>query len=264
MKFTRRMVLIPEGLLDTLERKENIQTTPITKSIIRIDQKMDDILEDRMAPPDDKVAQYNQNLQRYLDVHEKNRAFVPTVKIQQELPTLPNDSNDSSEISQQNAVPEAPSTEHRLSEGEILDSVPKTTKALAKSMITRLKANKEHITWNDKGEITVNGHTIPGSNIIDLINDQLRERKNFDPTGWETFTESLSKINMPKYLMRNERRKSHIAQLQNTPTSTATPSVQKFSFPPTPPTTPRTSKIPVFRRTRTEKRFSDNWITLNK
>jgi len=258
MKFTRRMVLIPEGLLDTLERKENIQTTPITKSIIRIDQKMDDILEDRTTPPDDKVSQYNQNLQRYLDVHEKNRAFVPTVKIQQEPLPLPNDSSEPPQPS----IPDQETTTDRLSEGEILDSVPKASKTLAKSMITRLKANQEHITWNDKGEIAVNGHEIPGSNIIDLINDQLRDRKNFDPTGWETFTESLSKINMPKYLMRNERRKSHILQLHNSPSSSATPSTEKFSFPPTPPTTPRTSKIPTFRRSRTEKRFSDNWITL--
>lgn len=257
MKFTRRMVLIPEGLLDTLERKENIQTTPITKSIIRIDQKMDDILEDKTAQPDTKVAEYNQNLQRYLDVHEKNRAFVPTVKIQQEPVSQPTDGP--SEIPQQ-ASPENTPKEH-LSEGEILDAVPKTSKTLAKSMITRLKANSEHITWNDKGEITVNGHKIPGSNIIDLINDQLRDRKNFNPTGWETFSESLSKINMPKYLMRNERRKSHIAQVQSTPSTSAIPSTEKFSFPPTPPTTPRTSKIPTFRRTKTAKRFSDKWIT---
>ena len=257
MKFTRRMVLIPEGLLDTLERKENIQTTPITKSIIRIDQKMDDILEDKTAQPDAKVAEYNQNLQRYLDVQEKNRAFVPTVKIQQDPAPLPTDGT--SETPQQNNPEET--TAERLSEGEILDSVPKTSKTLAKSMINRLKANREHITWNDRGEITVNGHKIPGSNIIDLINDQLRDRKNFDPTGWETFTESLSKINMPKYLMRNERRKSHISQVQaDSPASAATPSTEKFSFPPTPPTTPRTSKIPTFKRTRTAKRFSDNWI----
>jgi len=256
MKFTRRMVLIPEGLLDTLERKENIQTTPLMKSIIRIDQKMDDILEDKNAPSDDKVAQYNQNLQRYLDVHEKNREFVPTVKIQQETPVP---TNADSAKSPQEIHSEEPTARERLSAEEIIDAVPKTSRTLAKSMITRLKANKEHITWNDKGEIAVNGHTIPGSNIIDLINDQLKGRKNFDPVGWETFTESLNKINMPKYLIRNERRKSHLTQVERSP---ETPSTEQFSFPPTPPSTPRTSssKVPSFRRIRTEKRFSNNWI----
>lgn len=80
MKFTRRMVLIPERLLDTLERKENIQTTPITKSIIRIDQQMDDILEDKTTPPDDKVTQYNQNLQSYLNVHKKTENLFLQLK----------------------------------------------------------------------------------------------------------------------------------------------------------------------------------------
>jgi len=142
MKFTRRMVLIPEGLLDTLERKENIQTTPLMKSIIRIDQKMDDILEDKNAPSDDKVAQYNQNLQRYLDVHEKNREFVPTVKIQQETPVPTN--VDSAESPQEIHSEELTARE-RLSAEEIIDAVPKTSRTLAKSMITRLKANKEHL-----------------------------------------------------------------------------------------------------------------------
>ena len=35
------------------------------------------------------------------------------------------------------------------------------------------------------------GQPIPGSNIIDLVNDVLRHRKGIEPTGWETFAEGL-------------------------------------------------------------------------
>ena len=50
------------------------------------------------------------------------------------------------------------------------------------------------------------GEIIPQSNISDLISDALRARKNFNPTGSKEFFRVLSKINMPKDLVRNEER----------------------------------------------------------
>ena len=50
------------------------------------------------------------------------------------------------------------------------------------------------------------GESIPQSNISDLISDALRARKNFNPTGSKEFFRVLSKINMPKDLVRNEKR----------------------------------------------------------
>ena len=50
------------------------------------------------------------------------------------------------------------------------------------------------------------GENIPQSNISDLISDALRARKNFNPTGSKEFFRVLSKINMPKDLVRNEGR----------------------------------------------------------
>ncbi len=48
--------------------------------------------------------------------------------------------------------------------------------------------------------------TIPQSNISDLISDALRARKNFNPTGSKELFRVLSKINMPKDLVRNQER----------------------------------------------------------
>lgn len=256
------MVLVPEEFMNMLERKENMQTAPMTKSMIRLDQKMDNILEDTKKPADDKATQYTQNLQRFLDVQEQKRDFIPTVKIHQESssPLITN----AQEIKKEEVMKseESPSeAKSPLSENEILESIPKNSRTLAKSMITRLKANREHVTWNNKGEVSVNGQPVTGSNIIDLVNDQLRARKDFNPKGWEQFTESLEKINMPKYLMRNEKRKSHITQLHKQVTPESTQGAENYAFPPTPPTTPRTSKIPTLRRAAKVKRFSDNWIT---
>ena len=50
-----------------------------------------------------------------------------------------------------------------------------------------------------------NRRNTPQSNISDLISDALRARKNFNPTGSKEFFRVLSKINMPKDLIRNEK-----------------------------------------------------------
>ena len=244
MKYSKRMNLVPEEFMDMLERKENIQTTPMTKSMIRLDKEMDGILEDGKKTAGDKVAQYHQDLQRFLDIQEKKKQFIPTVKIHKENAfsgtsrASTQEDGASNEESHQPAVVE----ERHLSDNEILESVPKNSRTLARSMINRLKANREHISWDDKGVLTTNGHSIPGSNIIDLVNDQLRSRKDFNPTGWELFTESLDKINMPKYLMRNEKRRSHIAQLQAKRTPVSAKTNDEYNFPPTPPSTPRNTQ----------------------
>jgi len=266
------MVLVPEEFMDMLERKENMQTVPTTKSLIRLDKKMEDILHDTKKPADDKVAQYNQNLQRFLEVQEQKRQFIPTVKIHQENASTSSQEN-KEEGERRDIKPQTEQTEqsdqHPLTDNEILESIPKSSRTLAQSMINRLKANSDHVSWNDKGEVTINERPIPGSNIIDLINDQLRSRKKFDPKGWEQFTESLDKINMPKYILQNEKRRSHIVQMhkkesRSTPFNTKEPAKmtdENYIYPPTPPTTPRMrGKNPSLKRVRV-KRFSDNWVT---
>ena len=47
---------------------------------------------------------------------------------------------------------------------------------------------------------------IPGSNVVDLVNDALRHRKNFNPHGWRLFAKALSDVNIPEGIVRNENR----------------------------------------------------------
>ena len=43
-----------------------------------------------------------------------------------------------------------------------------------------------------------NMQTILPSHIIDLINDIIRERKHFEPRGWQTFSRGLKEVNVPQ------------------------------------------------------------------
>ena len=76
----------------------------------------------------------------------------------------------------------------------------------ATAFLSRLKAKPVVITWDKTGQVKIEGETIPGSNLSDLVSDAMRSRKNFNPTGSKEFFQALSKMNVPKDLVRNQER----------------------------------------------------------
>ena len=89
-------------------------------------------------------------------------------------------------------------------EREIYDSVPKSMQRKAKLFIDKIKSRSD-MRWNDKGELVYKRKVVPGSNIVDLVNDTMRKRKHFEPTGWEVFATGLKEANVPQELVGNPR-----------------------------------------------------------
>ena len=96
--------------------------------------------------------------------------------------------------------------EDSLSVEMIVRGIPKTMKTRAEALLAHLKERGDVITWDDMGQVLLNGVLIPKSNISDLISDAMRPRKHFNPVGVREFYNVLNKINVPKDLVRNERR----------------------------------------------------------
>ena len=92
-----------------------------------------------------------------------------------------------------------------LSVEMIVRGIPKTMKSRAEALLAHLKERGDVITWDDMGQVLVDGVLIPKSNISDLVSDAMRSRKHFNPIGAREFYNVLSKINVPKDLVRNER-----------------------------------------------------------
>ena len=93
-----------------------------------------------------------------------------------------------------------------LSVEMIVRGIPKTMKTRAEALLAHLKERGDVITWDDMGQVLLDGVLIPKSNISDLVSDAMRSRKHFNPVGVREFYNVLSKINVPKDLVRNERR----------------------------------------------------------
>ena len=74
------------------------------------------------------------------------------------------------------------------------------------ALLARLKEREDVITWDNMGQVVLNGVFIPKSNISDLISDAMRPRKHCNPVGVHKFYDMLNKINIPKDLVRNDER----------------------------------------------------------
>ena len=96
-----------------------------------------------------------------------------------------------------------PSQQLNATDKQIIDSVPETMQNRAKLLIQKLKDHSDVISWNDNGQLVLEGSTVPNSNIVDLVNDVMRKRKGFNPEHSNTFAKPLAKINVPEDYLRN-------------------------------------------------------------
>ena len=74
-------------------------------------------------------------------------------------------------------------------------------------------------------KMVVDGKTLPGSNISDLVNDIIREAKHeVDPVGRKSLIEQLSKTELPRVLVGNaeiSRKLSERKRKSTTPSKVA-------------------------------------------
>ena len=161
-----------------LQRMDQMMT-PVQRTISRLDEEMERILNRSDISDSQKVSLYNQVLQRYLEYQDRP-------------------------IHPQTAAP-PPDTAAKDIDGEVFMTVPKSLRRKAEALLYRLK-NDPTINWNERGELIYRGQIIPGSNMTDLINDTLRQRKTFQPHGWQEFARALRHGNVPQDLVGHRQR----------------------------------------------------------
>ena len=86
----------------------------------------------------------------------------------------------------------------------IIDSVPEKCRKKAESLLRRLRAGGR-VVWNNVGAVTIDGVVVPGANIIDLINDAMRDRKRSMPVGHLQFAVALRNTAIPRGFIGSER-----------------------------------------------------------
>lgn len=240
MKHSRKMFLIPEEMMRLIQDKTMIQTSPLIKSMSSLNQQMNNILDDASMPAEMKIKNHDQMFQRYLNYQKQQENHIPTVKIHSSVESKPQEP-------QLQKPQDGPSENKPISDTEILDTVPKRFRPQAEGLLRWMKKSPEAVQWDDKGEVILDGKSIRGSSISDLINDSLRTRKGFNPTGRDDFTQVLAKLNTPEDFVRNDDRRKLMSLMKaGEMLPPITPSVAAASTLSTPPTTPK--KVPYLKR----------------
>ena len=167
------------NLVDTkmLERMQ----TPVNKILGSLDSDMQSVLQRSDMSDVEKVQAYNQILQKYLEYYRPHKVVTETRKENQE--------------------------ENKLDDyviKEVLNTIPISMKKRAEALLHRIKIHPD-TSWNDRGEFIYQGRVLPGSNIVDLVHDMIRDRKSFKARGRLDFARALRQTNVPQHLVGNKK-----------------------------------------------------------
>ena len=91
----------------------------------------------------------------------------------------------------------------------LLVTIPRAFRTKA-GLLYKLLQRDNNITWDERGTVYIKGQKLVGSNIIDLISDVSRSRKNSNPQGWKSFCDVLQASNIPRDLIGNPRRLKYV------------------------------------------------------
>ena len=181
MEYSRKMVLVPQEVYDAMM---NNKFQPGSEHINNPEDKLHTLLEDKKIPTDYKMKLYNHELQKVIDNKQK---FKEKDEEEEEVYST---------------------HQGNMIEKELLESLPRSLKIKGKLLLERLKAN--NITWNAAGELIIDSVKYHGTNIIDLVNDVMRNRKYSAPFGWQTFADQLIRLNVPQEMIVNKSRWNYI------------------------------------------------------
>ena len=189
------MVLVPEQALNRYEQRQRLETSPIITNMLHQDTRMSNTLQRDDITSDEKQKLFNAELEQFLELRRQKNYQIPIPR----------------------AVNNEEPAESQLSDADVLEPIPRTMRPRATALLNRLKTRPDVITWDKTGQVKIEGESIPGSNISDLVSDAMRSRKNFTPEGSKEFFEALTKINVLKDLVRNQERWKQTVTVKETP-----------------------------------------------
>ena len=182
----RKMAVVPFKLWEDMKRwkeeqiqKPRLPPDPNVSATASLQRDLSSVMANEDLSEAEKSQLYGQTLHKFKTAHQK--ALKETSLFSPSDPS-------SSKMNQL-----------------VIDSVPSTMKRKAQLLVSLLK-NNPNVSWEDDGTVKLYGKSIPGSNIIDLVNDVIRHRKGSEPTGWQAFAEGLRDMNIPQDVIGNRER----------------------------------------------------------
>lgn len=226
MEHAKKMLLIEPSLIERLNQHSNVDNP-----IARLETEMKNVLNANMDDRKKSIL-YLQILSRYLHLVEKERQpfEIPIISKNIELSddsVKGNTSYKNKNTDTQGSVVAQTSDEEEkyeesttsygsplYSTNQILSLIPKSYTKKGELLLNLISSSKNKISWEDDGTVVIDNEKIPGSNIVDLVNDLLRPLKRNEPIGWENFAKALKDIKIPLTYIGNPKRTAFINKLK--------------------------------------------------
>lgn len=163
--------------------------SPLDDVLSELERDMTDITQTRNMTIHEKVRKYNQRLQDFLNFKEQSRK-----PLRVEIEEIPRES---------------------LPAKEILQNLPVNLRERGARVLDIIRSS-DILSWNAKGELVSAGEAIRGSEIVELVNDVLRQRR-YPPVGFEELYKEFKRKNVTKQLVLNKNGHKLIARNLVTP-----------------------------------------------
>lgn len=89
----------------------------------------------------------------------------------------------------------------------ILTNISKKNRKEAATILNHIE-KAHNLSWNKKGELTMEETVIPHTHINDLLKDAFYNYKHWKPEGVDIFYKELAKSDLPSGLIRNLKRRA--------------------------------------------------------
>ena len=196
IEHARKTILIPEESINNLSRDNvaNMQTPGTPTS--RLDKEMCKIINSTSIQDDrEKYAMYQQALESFM--------YYKKMMIQKFQVSGVNTLGDINEVSKVNNDEDTNEENSKVDES-IINYVPQKFQFKAKMLLQRLH-DFDDVTWDNRGKITIDGSAAKGGNIVDFINDAVRNRKQPLSNGSSQFAQALRKANITREFIVNDK-----------------------------------------------------------
>ena len=211
--MAKKMILMDPHVFERMMVKpssSSVVEDPTARGVKESSESMRDVLDSELNVYD-KQLQYQQHLRDYLrrvDQYRDRPAAKVQLMTRGEMKRKKREEEEKQEVDREGD----PTVK------DVLESVPKSMRQKAHRLLNRLRSTSG-VKWNDRGELEFQGRVVPRSNLTDLVNDVLRQRKRAgEPTGWEVFADVLSASNIPQDLVGNPDRWRYMREkLPSTP-----------------------------------------------
>ena len=199
----RKMSIVPYKLWEDMKRwkeeqiqKPRLPPDPNVSATASLQNDLSSVMANEDLSEAERSQLYVQTLYKFKTAHEK------ALK-EQSSKLLP-------------SLAKTTTSTHSKINQLIVDSVPKMFKRKAQLLLSILQDNP-NMSWDDDGTVKLYGKPILGSNIIDLVNDVVRQRKGSEPTGWQPFAEGLRELNILQDVIGNRERWDWMHRSPNLP-----------------------------------------------